>query len=172
MPSSFRAIEIGAVTYVKTQEEGVPYFGAAAYIGRFLEFFLREEHFSRLAWLDAPGGLLRMMTTDRAGPCRIVSSLREAVRSKPELQRACLRGLQVLFLLHRLPSEVVDFCGIAEYRVTTRSRLGSGQAGDPVGLFPDRTQFTQCLIALDAKPNQTIAVFSHDGDPLYLIERA
>ena len=167
----FDTIELGALRYTEASEKGMSYLGASAYVARFLEFFLQEENFSRLARLDVHSVIVPLMRRKTRAPCRVVSSLTVALRSKADLQRACLRGLEVFFVLRRPTSLALHFCLTAEYVVTNRRTLGSGQPGDPLQLFSDPSRLMDCLGSLEVKPGECVSVFAHDGDPVYLIER-
>ena len=169
-PEPLKAIEIGALDYMEAQRAGGSYLGAAAYVSRFLEFFLNEGSFSRLAWIDESGGFWRTIVGGPKNTCRIVASFDEAIRDKSKLQRASLKGWQVLFVVSKQGSVVADFLTTAEYRITGHSQLGSGQSGDPLGFFSELGR--GCLSSLSLTNRESIVVFAHDADPVYVIGHA
>jgi hypothetical protein len=85
----------------------------------------------------------------------VVAGLPEAVRAKPELQRACMKGWQVLCVMNTPSSRVVDFFDIHGYRV-------AGHTDDPL-------HFNPLIRSIALKPTQSAVLFAHDGDPVYVM---
>ena len=106
--------------YSHADSQGLPYLGAALSVARFLDFFLHAGTFVRMIWLEPAG---------KGGAGDVVATLPEAVRAKPELQRACMKGWQVLCVMNTSSSRVVDFLDIHGYRV-------AGHTDDPLHFNP------------------------------------
>ena len=87
VPATLRTIELHLLPYTDADSQGLPYLGAALSVARFLDLFLHAGTFVRIIWLEP---------ARKGGPGDAVARLPEAVRAKPELQRACMKGWQVL----------------------------------------------------------------------------
>jgi len=107
MATTLRTIELTTLKYPETD------LSTAVSIARFLDFFLHERTFSRVIWLEPP------MKDGFGG---VVTSLKDAMRAKSDLQRATMKGWQILCVLKQAASQVVDFLEIAGYRVIGNTR--------------------------------------------------
>ena len=170
MSGSFSVVEIGALSFRQAEEKGDPYVDASDYVAQVLEHFLRDGTFSRLARLKTTTGLFAFARSHPDAPCRVVVSRQDALRSKEDLQRACMKGLEALFVLSQATPLVLEYCLKAQYRITHRTTLGSGEPGDVLVQFSDPHRVAMCLDLLEVKRGECVAVFAHDADPLYLIE--
>jgi len=146
MPATLRTIELHLLPYTDVDSQGLPYLGAALSVARFLDFFLHAGTFVRILWLEPAG---------KGGPGDVVAALPEAVRAKPELQRACMKGWQVLCVMNTPSSRVVDFFDIHGYRVASHK-------DDPL-------HFNPVIRSIELKPTQSAVLFAHDGDPVYVM---
>jgi len=146
MPATLRTIELHLLPYADADSQGLPYLGATLSVARFLDFFLHVGTFIRMIWLEPAG---------KGGAGDVVATLPEAVRAKPELQRACMKGWQVLCVMNTPSSRVVDFLDIHGYRV-------AGHTDDPL-------HFNPVIRSIDLKPTQSAVLFGHDGDPVYVM---
>jgi len=146
MPATLRTIELHLLPYTDVDSQGLPYLGAALSVARFLDFFLHAGTFVRILWLEPAG---------KGGLGDVVAALPEAVRAKPELQRACMKGWQVLCVMNTPSSRVVDFFDIHGYRVASHK-------DDPL-------HFNPVMRSIELKPTQSAVLFAHDGDPVYVM---
>ena len=146
VPATLRTIELHLLRYTDTDTQGLPYLGAALSVARFLDLFLHAGTFVRIIWLEP---------ASKVGPGNVVAGLPEAVRAKPELQRACMKGWQVLCVMNTPSSRVVDFFDIHGYRV-------AGHTDDPL-------HFNPLIRSIALKPTQSAVLFAHDGDPVYVM---
>jgi len=146
MPATLRTIELHLLPYTDVDSQGLPYLGAALSVARFLDFFLHAGTFVRILWLEPAG---------KGGLGDVVAALPEAVRAKPELQRACMKGWQVLCVMNTPSSRVVDFFDIHGYRVASHK-------DDPL-------HFNPVIRSIELKPTQSAVLFAHDGDPVYVM---
>ena len=80
----------------------------------------------------------------------------DAMRAKSDLQRATMKGWQILCVLKQAASRVVDFLEIAGYRVI-------GNSDDPL-------HFNPVIRSIALTPAETAVLFAHDGDPVYVME--
>ena len=146
MPATLRTIELHLLPYTDVDSQGLPYLGAALSVARFLDFFLHAGTFVRILWLEPAG---------KGGLGDVVAALPEAVRAKPELQRACMKGWQVLCVMNTPSSRVVDFFDIHGYRVASHK--------------DDTLHFNPVIRSIELKPTQSAVLFAHDGDPVYVM---
>ena len=146
MPATLRTIELHLLPYTDVDSQGLPYLGAALSVARFLDFFLHAGTFVRILWLEPAG---------KGGLGDVVAALPEALRAKPELQRACMKGWQVLCVMNTPSSRVVDFFDIHGYRVASHK-------DDPL-------HFNPVIRSIELKPTQSAVLFAHDGDPVYVM---
>ena len=146
MPATLRTIELHLLPYTDAGSQGLLYLGASLSVARFLDFFLHVGTFVRMIWLEPAG---------KGGLGDVVAALPEAVRAKPELQRACMKGWQVLCVMNTPSSRVVDFFDIHGYRVASHK-------DDPL-------HFNPVIRSIELKPTQSAVLFAHDGDPVYVM---
>jgi hypothetical protein len=172
MKKSFSVVEIDALGYLKAEEQGVAYIESDEYFARFLDFFLREENFSKLVRLKSRTRLFGLIRNRPEVACEVIVSRQDAARSKGELQRRWMEEFSVLFVLNQPLSTVLEYCLTPDHRVTGRAKLDSGEAGDPFAYFPDSAAFESCLARLDVRQGECLAVFAHDAVPMYLMEPA
>ena len=83
-----------------------------------------------------------------------------------------MKGLDAILVLNQPRLVVMEFCVRAQYRVTNRTTLGSGEPGDLLVQFSYPQRVMTCLDIVELKRGECAAVFAHDADPLYLIEAA
>ena len=169
-PITYDVVEIGRLGYVESVEKGVDYIEPDRYFARFLEFFLREENFSKLARLPAPRGLFRLVLNRPDVPFQLIASREGAFQLKDELQRNWMNGLDALYVLRQPLSAVLAFSLTAQYTVGSRTTVGSKEDGDPREQFSDQYAFERFLVDVKVKRGECIVLFAHDGDPLYLME--
>ena|SRR5437762_7504471 len=81
-------VELDGLGYLQAEKAGKSYLEEPDYVSRFLEFFLQEENFSGLVWVQAPQPWWRTLL-GRERPCRTERSLEAARRSKDDLGRGC-----------------------------------------------------------------------------------
>jgi len=141
MATTLRTIELSTLKYPETD------LSTAVSVARFLDFFLHERTFARVIWLEPPM---------KDGFGRVVTSLKDAMRAKSDLQRATMKGWQILCVLKQAASRVVDFLEIAGYRVI-------GNTDDPL-------DFNPVIRSIELTPAETAVLFAHDGDPVYVME--
>jgi len=146
VPATLRTTELHLLPWTDRDSQGLPYLGAELSVARFLDLFLHAGTFVRIIWLEPAG---------KGAPGNLVAGLPEAVSAKPELQRACMKGWQVLCVMNTPSSRVVDFFDIHGYRVT-------GHTDDPL-------HFNPVIRSIELKPMQSAVLFAHDGDPVYVM---
>jgi hypothetical protein len=156
--------------YVAAMDKGIAYIDHADYFARFLEFFLSEENFSKLARLPAPRGLLGLILNHPDVPFQLIASREGAFQLKDELQRNWMNGLDALYVLRQPLSAVLAFSLTAQYTVGSRTTVGSKEDGDPREQFSDQYAFERFLVDVKVKRGECVVLFAHDGDPLYLME--
>jgi hypothetical protein len=153
-------VEIDALDYLQAEKAGKSYLDQGDYVSRFLEFFLQEQNFSEVVWIEAPQPWWKTLLGQRRVPCQTERSLEAARRSEQDLGRGCMKGWQVLFVLNKRLDEMTEFLATAQYRVLRQTAMG---------WKPDAV--TRCLESIQVEPNQTIVLFAHDADPVFLIAR-
>lgn len=134
------------MSWEQTDSQDLPYLGAELAIARFLDFFLHAGTFSRVVWLEPAA---------KGRPGSTVTALPDAKRSKPDLERACMKGWQALCVLNAPAPRVVDFLDIHGYRVA--------------GHTDDSLHFNPIIRAIELQPAQSAVLFAHDGDPVYVM---
>ena len=162
-------VELDALGFLQAERAGTSYLEEGDYISRFLEFVLQEQNFRELVWVEASQPWWSILLGRGGTPCRIERSLEAARRSRDDLGRACMKGWQLLFVVNKALLETTEFLATAQYRVVTKTDLGSGKAGDILPHFPTRSRVTECLQSLQVDSNQTVVLFAHDADPVFLI---
>jgi hypothetical protein len=166
----YNVVQIQPLSYVEATKRGLAYIDAEDYFSRFLDYFLADGAFLGLARFREPTKLLDLSQGSRDGRCRVTTSRQQALQLKDELRGKWMKGLDVLYAVNKPLSSVSEFCLTAEYRVTNRTWLGSGQPGDALAQFSDPKAFESCLSLLDVQLDQCVVVFAHDADPVYVLE--
>jgi len=172
---TYSVVEISPLLYVEVEVKGVDHVDYVAhddYFARFLEFFLREANFSKLARLPLSKGLLELILGRPDVPFQVIVSREAVLRSKEDLQRNWMNGLDALYVLKQPLTTVLGFCLTAQYRVENRTYLGSAKDGDPLQEFSDPSAFENSLHLSEVKPGECAVLFAHDGDRLYLMAPA
>ena len=77
-----------------------------------------------------------------------------------------MKGWQLFFVLNKRLQQMTEFLAAAQYRVVRKSELGSGNPGD---ILSKPSLVTECLQSLQVDSHQTIVLFAHDADPVFLI---
>jgi len=156
-------VELDALNYLQAEEAGKSYLDADDYVSRFLEFFLQEQNFSEVVWVEAPQSWLKTLLGQERVPCQTERSLEAARRSEQALGRGCMRGWQLFFVLNKSLQEMTEFLAAAQYRVVREIEF--------LPHFSKPSLLTTCLESFQLGLKQTIVLFAHDADPVYLIAR-
>jgi hypothetical protein len=152
---------------LEAERLGLSYTDAGDLVEAFVNEFLREENFSRVGLL---GGRQWFANNKPAEPCRVLSSVAEASLSRADLGRVCLRGFDALFVSRKHPSFPGNHFLTRGYAVRERFDLNA----DASALFQDLPlsgpELAVCFKALGLRPTESVVLFGHDADPVYVIQ--
>jgi hypothetical protein len=128
---------------------------------------LFESHSFECAVLVSKKGLFGKK--DRVVWPQVIASADDAKGARGDLEKMARSGFEVVIGTSSTLQELETFFRTLGYQEAGKGTYASGDEYDPVRAAWDKEGFLRAVLVATKLCGHTLCVFSHDGDPVYLL---